>query len=371
MVLKILFIEPFFGGSHKHFAEGLKKNSSHKIDLVTMPGCNWNWRVRGAALYFSKCIDNIEKYDGIITTNLMRLSDFKVLIEKKLPPVMVYFHENQLTYPLAPKEKRNAHLCMSDVSTALCADRVLFNSSFHEASFFNAVSEFTGNVPDYSPDWVLDKIKKKSGFIYPGCCFDELIEHKNVEKTEPPLIIWNHRWSYDKNARSFFHALGILMENDIDFRLVVLGENSGQIPDDFINAKKKFKDKIVCYGFVRDRKEYIDWLKKGDVVVSTAIQENFGIAIVEAMRYGCIPLLPDRLSYPEILPEEFHPEFLYKSQRQLIEKLTDIILKRILYQSKVNGLDEVLNKYSWENIINLYDDEIDKMVRPSTDLSML
>ncbi len=45
--------------------------------------------------------------------------------------------------------------------------------------------------------------------------------------------------------------------------------------------------------------EYFEWLRKGDVAVSTAIQENFGISAVEAMRMGCAPLLPNRLAYPE------------------------------------------------------------------------
>ncbi|TFG42538.1 MAG: hypothetical protein E4H43_03000 [Bacteroidia bacterium] len=47
---------------------------------------------------------------------------------------------------------------------------------------------------------------------------------------------------------------------------------------------------------------------------SAAIQENFGISVIEAMLMGCVPLLPDRLSYPEILPEEFHEHFLYKNR---------------------------------------------------------
>ena len=42
--------------------------------------------------------------------------------------------------------------------------------------------------------------------------------------------------------------------------------------------------------------------------------------MVEAIRYGCIPLLPDRLSYPEIIPKVFHGDFLYKDQTELVEK---------------------------------------------------
>ena len=34
---RVLFLEPYFGGSHQAFAEGLARHSSHPIDLETLP----------------------------------------------------------------------------------------------------------------------------------------------------------------------------------------------------------------------------------------------------------------------------------------------------------------------------------------------
>ena len=42
-------------------------------------------------------------------------------------------------------------------------------------------------------------------------------------------------------------------------------------------------------------------MAQADVVVSTADHEFFGIGIVEATAAGAVPLLPRRLSYPELL----------------------------------------------------------------------
>ena len=39
-------------------------------------------------------------------------------------------------------------------------------------------------------------------------------------------------------------------------------------------------------------------------MTSTARHEFFGIAVVEAIACGCLPWLPDRLSYPELVPQE-------------------------------------------------------------------
>ncbi len=360
--MKLLFIEPFYGGSHKAFADGLICNSAHSIDKVTLPAVNWNWRTRGAAFYFSQAVDDFGKYDGIITTSLMRLADFRAFTDNRLPPVMVYFHENQLTYPLAPDEKRNQHLCMGDISTALCADRIIFNSNFHMTSFFHSIENHLASVPDYPPDWALQKITSKSNVIYPGCSFENVDTGDNSEPSDPPLIIWNHRWSYDKNAVSFFHALEVLKKNAFRFRLAILGEDSDFIPEAFINAQQVFKDEIVRCGYEEDRELYLDWLRKGDIVVSTAIQENFGISIVEAIRYGCFPLLPDRLSYPEIISGKFHKEVLYMSQKDLIEKLMKILKNPHLYLNNSDAIAENINRYSWTNVIGAYDTAISEMV---------
>lgn len=98
--LKFLFLEPYYGGSHREFAKGLVSHSQHDIDLVTLPARFWKWRMRGAALHFIKKIPPLKVYDGLLTTGLMSLADFKALANDICPPTLTYFHETQLTYPL-------------------------------------------------------------------------------------------------------------------------------------------------------------------------------------------------------------------------------------------------------------------------------
>ncbi len=109
--MKILFLEPFYGGSHRDFAEGLISHSRHHYNLHTLPQRFWKWRMRGAALYFSHKIKDPGKYDLLLISDLMSLSDLKSLWVQTCPPSVVYFHESQLSYPeLLPGEYHDCSL---------------------------------------------------------------------------------------------------------------------------------------------------------------------------------------------------------------------------------------------------------------------
>jgi glycosyltransferase involved in cell wall biosynthesis len=67
------------------------------------------------------------------------------------------------------------------------------------------------------------------------------------------------------------------------------------------------------------------FLSEGSIVISTAIQENFGISVLEAVYSGCLPLLPRRLVYPELIPPEYHDCVLYDSPEDLFRKCSRMV----------------------------------------------
>ncbi len=361
--MKYLFIESFSIGSHALFAKGLADHSAHDIDLIEMPGENFRWRMLGAALYMADNIPNIEEYDGVIVTDLFNLSDFKALVGPKCPPVMVYFHENQLTYPQPVGDKSVFMLGMINITTALAADLVLFNSKMQQDAFLKAVPEFLNRGRDFQPKGIAEKISRKSNVLYPGISLPPVSEVTTQKQTDPPLIIWNHRWGFDKNHQLFFNVLEELQKQGIDFRLALMGENFGKIPEEFLQAQKTFKNEIVTFGYVSSRTEYIHWLKQGTIVISTAIQENFGMSVIEAIILGCIPLLPNRLAYPEILPEEFHKQFLYKNKYDLTEKLTQIISDVKTYEETSKKLARKMESFLWKNVAGGYDNMLEQLAK--------
>ena len=346
--MRVLFIEPFFGGSHRDFAEGWIALSKHEVDLVTLPARFWKWRMRGAAPFFAGKIRDIDRYDVLVTSDMLDLAAFKALVGPACPPALVYFHENQLTYPLAPGETMDYQFGFTNITTALCADRVLFNSRTHFSSFFEQLTPFLNMMPDCRPKWVPDKIRGKSSVFHPGCSFPAA-GLTPAPFSSPPLVVWNHRWEFDKNPEVFFRALEVVKSRGAAFRLALLGESRTRVPDVFDRAKEIFENEIIQYGYVESKDEYLDWLRRGWVVVSTALQENFGISVVEAVRFGCLPLLPDRLSYPEILPREFHAKFLYQDFEDLVSRLMEILINPSGLESVRLDLAASMASYAWEN----------------------
>ncbi len=353
-LLNFLFIEPFYGGSHRAFADGLIAASAHAVDLFTLPARFWKWRMRGAALYAIETIPALAEYDGLIVSDLMSLSDFKALAGPGCPPTLLYFHENQFTYPLSPGETMDYQFAFTDITSALTAERILFNSRTHSEQFFHHMAAFIQRMPDCRPTRVIDSIRAKSEVCHPGCDFDAIADGPS-DLTFPPVIIWNHRWEHDKNPDAFFEAIGHVADRGIDFRLAILGERFKNRPPVFDQAIRHFGDRIIRFGPVESRSEYFDWLRRCTVVISTANQENFGMSVVEAARCGCLPLVPDRLSYPEIIPSEHHEEFLYRSPADLVEKLCRILSDPLAWECRRRRLSGTMDRFSWKNRIEAFD----------------
>lgn len=349
---KFLFIEPFYGGSHKAFADGLQKHSSHSIDLFTLPDRHWKWRMRGAAAYIAQKGIDYSKYDGIIASNMLSLSDYKALAGTGLPPLILYFHENQILYPLKEGEQEDLHYGFTDFTSVLTADAILFNSEFHKGAFLGSLKTFLQRFPDFRPDDQRDVIEKKSSVLHPGV---DLPDHEIVKSTEKdfPVFLWNHRWEHDKNPEEFFQILFDLDIEGVDFKLIVLGEQYKNSPDIFLKARKELKHKILHFGFVEDYQSYKALLQRGHIIISTAFQENFGISVVEAIGSGNFPLLPDRLSYRELIPEKYQKLCIYKNTNDLKNKLKRLISR---YDTRlVEELRIANRRFSWDNIISEYD----------------
>jgi len=305
--LKVLVLEPYYGGSHRSFLNNIVKLDLD-IDLMTLPACKWKWRMRLAAPYFSQKLHNSEKrYDRILCSTFLDVAAFRGMAPSWVRdvPLLTYFHENQFIYPVQADDERDFHFALTNMTTALSSDRVAFNSKYNLNTFLKGIEELMNISPNMELENPVGRIREKAEVIPPGINFSDIDSADDAEVGGPPVILWNHRWEHDKGPEEFFETLYELDEEGIDFKLVILGESFQRRPEIFDQAKERLSCRILHFGYLHSEHEYAEWLKRCDIVVSTSLHEFFGISVIEAVRAGCRPLLPRRLSYPELFTEEF------------------------------------------------------------------
>ncbi len=298
--------------------------------------------------------------DLILATDMLDFTTFLSLTRASTHsvPTAIYFHENQLSYPWSITDRdvqknRDSHYGFINYASALAADHVLFNSRYHMSSFLKEAKALLKHFPDHNELDSIPQIKEKSIVLPVGLDLKRLSNFKPVQSA-PPLILWNHRWEYDKNPETFFNTLFQLDREGIDFRVAVLGESFSKAPTIFEDAHKRLKEKIVHFGYCKRSEEYVRWLWNADIIPVTNIQEFFGISVMEAMFCNTYPLLPNRLTYPELLPKNLHEAHLYHSENELVEKLKWCI----------SNIDEVRKKefsgiavqFDWNKLAPKYDE---------------
>ncbi len=347
--LKILVLEPYFGGSHRSFISCLTQ-LPFEFELMTFPARKWKWRMRLAAPYYAqKLHESGQRYDRILCSTFVDVAAFRGLAPAWVQkvPLLTYFHENQFEYPVQAKDERDFHFSLTNMTTALASDSLAFNSQYNLRSFLEGIEALQKKSYDLKLDDPCKTIDSKSRIIPPGIDFSNIDSVKRTERNPVPVILWNHRWEHDKNPDLFFKTLMELDNKGLDFKLIVLGESFRNYPPVFNEAREKLSDRILHMGYVESTSEYAKWLRQSDIAISTSLHEFFGIAMIEAVRAGCRPLLPNRLSYPELFPEEF----LYQDNdfKSTLEKL--IIKNESFSSEKAIKMTEA---FSWEALLPDY-----------------
>lgn len=367
--MRVLLLEPFFTGSHKSWAEGFRKHSANEIEILSLSGHYWKWRMHGGAVTLAKkFLDSGIQPELILASDMLDLNVFLSLTRKITHsiPAALYFHENQLTYPWSPadadvKYERDNHYSFINYTSALCADMVFFNSQYHYDSFFAELPVFLKAFPDNNEPGSVETIKNKSAVLPLGMDLKKIQSLKPREiKEGRAVILWNHRWEYDKNPEQFFNALFEIKERGVEFKLVVLGESYGKHPTIFDEAKERLKENILHFGYVDSGQEYVQWLSRCDILPVTSVQDFFGASVVEAMACDVFPLLPKRLAYPEHVPQQWHYTFFYDDDhREFVNRL-----QRLIFDVKIlrgENIRQFVGKYDWEKMIPLYDDAFSRL----------
>ena len=322
--MKVLLLSPYDAASHRYWREGLVESfPEYDWTVMTLPPRYFNWRLRGNSLSWAfggDCRFDAD-YDLLLTTSMTDLSalrGFRPSIARL--PTIVYFHENQFAYPDSGRQFPSVEPKILNLYTALAADRLIFNSAYNRDTFLEGVTAMLKKLPDQVPHGLVERLSsisqvlpvplRESANVTVGKKQDFKSDISMGEK--PFTLVWNHRWEYDKGPERLLGALLELRKTGFNFKIHIIGQQFRDIPPVFHEIRAKLGSAIGQWGFVESESEYHKILAESHVVLSTALHDFQGLAVLEAVARGCLPLVPNRLAYPEFIPAEF----LYSSFEQ-------------------------------------------------------
>lgn len=363
--MNILLVEPYDTGSHAAWAEGYRRHSQCQVDILRLAGANWKWRMHGGAITLARRFNESDfTPDLVLATDMLDVTTFQALTRHRTAdvPFVLYFHENQLSYPWSPTDRdvlkqRDRHYGFINYASAMACDAVYFNSRYHLESFFDELVRMLKHFPDHNELGSVKELRARSAVLPLGLDLRRLDDHAESEGEgrERPLVVWNHRWEYDKNPSEFFDILIGLAERDVAFEVAVLGENFSQEPRVFDDARKRLATRVVHYGYAESFADYAAWLHAADVIPVTSNQDFFGASVVEAVYCRTWPLLPRRLAYPELVPAEMEPSVFYDGREDLSRRLEETLLAGGR-SPLVPALRDHVARFDWTIVAPLYDD---------------
>ena len=368
---EVLLVEPFMGGSHQAWAEGLVAHSRHHIRLATHPDRFWRWRLRGAAVTLAAQIRELLA-DGwrpevMVVSDMVDVAGLLGHLRRELGqvPVVVYFHENQLLYPDGPSRRTDQAPAWINWTSMLAADQVVFNSEFHRSAWFDALPGLLASAPDQDHTGFADRVRSCARVIPVGVDTAVLIDATRAEAARtatsgggPIRVIWNQRWDHDKDPAGVLSALIRWTERGADLAIGLAGERHSDPAADFGWAFDALGGRLVDLGHL-GRPEYRRALLSSDVMLSMATHEFFGISIVEAAAAGVVPVLPDRLSHPELMGE--WAEHTLYGEGDLDTHLDRIAADLRTQRSSLHGLRSSMRRFDWAQVIDRYDHLIDEV----------
>ncbi len=360
--MKVLLLSAYDAASHQYWRKALVAQfPQYQFTVLALPARFFSWRIRGNSLTWAfKHRDMLaQDYDLIIATSMTDLSALKGFVpELANTPSILYFHENQFAYPKSGKEFTSVEPQVLNLYGALAADRVVFNSQYNQKTFLKGCQQLLKKLPDQVPENLTELLQEKSCVLPVPILNTAYLNHSG--QTGALEIVWNHRWEFDKGPELLYKALVKLKQQNIDFKLHLVGQRFRYSPEVFEQINREFSSNIGQWGFIESKRQYQALLQSSDVVLSTALHDFQGLAILEGVAAGCIPLVPNRLAYPEYFSADYCYQGGEDESDNLVAKLSALAQQK---QAESLPKSPDINGLSWQAQRSAYQRLIEDLVR--------
>ncbi len=354
--IKILVLSAYDAHSHKVWRSNLSLVLPQvEFTHVVLPARHFAWRIRGNPLSWYQqpelqCAD----YDACIATSMVDVASLRGMSLPALQcPIAVYFHENQFAYPSSRHQKFSDDPKVVQLYAALAGDIVCFNSRYNQESFLQGAEKWMRLMPDHvNPEKICHAISRKTRVLPVPLQIGAEPPSAPRSPGPPYHIAWNHRWEYDKGPHRLLAMLETLpADSSVIFHII--GQSFRRIPEDMqaVHALLKERKWLGEWGYQESPRKYFEVLQEAHFVLSTSEHDFQGLAVLEAVAAGCVPILPERLVYPEI----FDHQYLYPSHSDVdveSKALADHIAKCVanpphsLPNVRAFGVGSLVNAYA-------------------------
>lgn len=355
--LDVVLIEPWSGGSHEAWSRGYAAASRHRVRIVGHTAGPWRWRLQASSVTLASQLAATcrrEPMDVLLVSSMTDLAQLLGIARRTVGdvPVVHYRHESQLLYPEAVGARISKGIRLQEWASLVAADRVVFNSEYHRSALLDALATLLDDAPDHPHHGHIAAVAAASSVLPVGVDLSDL-RARPSETHEVPTVLFNHRWHHDKQPEVALDALLAVADRGVPFALLMCGADD--LPDDRPVRQRlaRLGDRVRHAGEL-PRDAYVEALHDADVVLSTATQECFGVAVVEAMAAGCVPVLPNRLSYPELVATRYHADVLYEPAH-LVDHLAGVLADVAAARRRIAGLSADTGRFDWHVVAPAYD----------------
>lgn len=357
--MRILLLSAYDAQSHRRWRQGLVAAlPDNDWTVLVMPPRHFSWRVRGNSLgwAFAERHTLEQPYDIVIATSMCDLSALRGMVPALANvPALVYCHENQFDYPPSPDGIPRNEPKVTALYTMLCAECVLFNSACNRRTLLEGADALLKQMPDFVPDGIAQYIEDRSQVLPVPLEAAWFGNARAAHDCRPFTLVWNHRWEFDKAPERLFSALQRLVNAGIDFRIHVVGQQFRRQPPVFADMYPQFEGYLGQWGYVADVAAYRALLCESDVVISTALHEFQGLAVMEAVACGCSPVVPDRLAYTEYMPADCRyasfPDDAARESEALADALLDCYER---FRSDAHLAVPDMQRFAWSELAGDY-----------------
>jgi glycosyltransferase involved in cell wall biosynthesis len=143
--------------------------------------------------------------------------------------------------------------------------------------------------------------------------------YRNISQSKLYDIVYPHRLAPDKGFDEFIDLLELLSLWQTPPKLLITAAfPPGQ---QYLAALTPYMN-FVSLSIGKEEDGHLRDLASAKIVLSTAIQEGWGYAVLKAISVGCVPVLPNRAVYPELYEKCYRYDSLVAAETLIKEFLT-------------------------------------------------